>query len=253
VTDGIPFVMTTAMKDALRRCGLADADIDEMTPGEAHKLLMTPDPHTVRMFFKIFAALAERSLGGHPPPGYLQMSRKHPNDDDLVPTRYRLDNADLVERMTHDAQVDSEAGHNVYVEARFVKFSLRGKKRGGLEDTACVFALVVDSDVYQHMGWKPRAGVRPTLTVETSPGNHQFWFFFDKAISSARAKELGERIRKATGSDHETGTPTQPYRVAGTVNYPNRTKADRGRVVTPTWIFASSIDISGLTPWTPKN
>ena len=73
---GIPFVMTNAMKDALRRCGLAEADIDEMTPTEARKLLETPDPHAVRMFFKIFVDLAARSLSGHPAPGCLQMSRK---------------------------------------------------------------------------------------------------------------------------------------------------------------------------------
>jgi hypothetical protein len=249
---GIPFVMTNAMKDALRRCGLAEADIDEMTPTEARKLLETPDPHAVRMFFKIFVDLAARSLSGHPAPGCLQMSRKYPNDDDLVPTRYRLDSADLVERMARDALVDSEAGHNVYIEPRFVNFGLKGRTRGGLEDTACTFASVIDSDAYKHRAWWPPAGVRPTLTVETSPGNHQFWFFFDKAIGPKRAKELGERLRKATGCDHDSGAPTQPFRVAGTVNYPNKAKLDLGRTVTPTWIFASSIDISGLTPWASK-
>ena len=84
----------------------------------------------------------------------------------------------------------------------------------------------------------PPSDMRPSLTVETSPGNHQFWYFFEKAIGPAQARELGARIRKATGSDHDTGTPTQPYRDAGTVNNPNRVKLDRGRVATPTWVLA---------------
>ena len=252
MTDGIPFMITGSMKTALRRCGLADADIDEITPEEAHKLLMAPNPHAVRMFFKIFVDLAQRSLGGQPPPGHLQTSRKHPNDEDLVPTRYRLDSADLIERMTHDALVDSEAGHNVYAEGRFVKFGQRGRARGEFEATVCCFALIIDSDADKNMAWIPPAGVDPTLTVETSPGNHQFWFFLDEAVSPGRAKALGDRIRKATGSDHDSGTVTQPYRVGGTVNHPNRAKADRGRIATPTWILALPIDLSRLKLWTPE-
>ena len=76
MTDGIPFVLTRAMREALRRCGLTDSDISELTPGEAHKRLETPDPHAVRMFFKIFVDLAARSLGGHPAPGCPQIESK---------------------------------------------------------------------------------------------------------------------------------------------------------------------------------
>ena len=241
MTDGIPFVMTNAMKDALRRRGLADADIDEITPEEAHKIILTPDERAVRDFLEAFVALAISSLGGFSPPGLLQMSRKHPNDDDLVPARYRLDSADLVERMTHDALVNSEAGHNVYVEARLVNFGLKGKQRGELGDTSCVFALVVDSDADKGMGWNPPAGVRPTLAVETSPGNAQYWFFFDRALSPKRAQRLGEGLRRATGGDSDTGNPTQPYRIPGTVNYPNKVKIARGRVVTPTLFLGAAL------------
>jgi hypothetical protein len=238
MTDGVPFMITVAMRVALRRCGLADTDIENMTPEEAHRVLLTPDVRTVRSFFELFVTSAQKSLGDLSPPGWLQMTRKHPNASDFIPTRYRIDDVGLIERMTHEALIDSEAGHNVYVEPRFVKFGLGGKKRGELVDTGAVFALVVDSDADRNMGWTPPPNMRPTLTVETSPGNHQFWYFLNKAIGPAQAKELGARIRKATGSDHDTGTPTQPYRVPGTINYPNRVKLDRGRVATPTWVLA---------------
>jgi RepB DNA-primase from phage plasmid len=240
VMTGIPFVLTTRMKDGLRHRGLADADIERMTPGEAHKLLMTPDPHAVRDFFEIFVTLAQKSLGGHPAPGCLQMSRKCPDDDDLVPTRYRLDNANLVERMTHDALVDSEAGHNVYVEGRLVDFGVRGKRRGELKSTTCCFALVVDSDADKNMAWTPPAGVRPTLVVETSPDNAQYWFFFERALTPARAQRLGEDLRRVTGGDSDTGNPTQPYRIPGTTNFPNKVKVARGRVITPTLFLGAA-------------
>ena len=41
---GIPFVMTNAMKEALRQRGFIDAVIAQMTPGEAHKLMMAEAP-----------------------------------------------------------------------------------------------------------------------------------------------------------------------------------------------------------------
>ena len=227
-------MITHVMQEALRRRGLVDDAIAKLTPEEAHRVLLTPDERTVRRFSAILVALAKKSLGGHPPPGCLQLSRKHPSSEDLVPSRYRLDRADLIERLTRDAIADSEAGHNVFLEGRLVNFDLRGKTRGGLEDTACVFALVVDSDADRGMGWTPPASMRPTMAIETSPGNHQFWFFLDQAVGREQARELGARLRRATGSDHDTGTPTQPYRVPGLANYPNQTKLKRGRVAAPT-------------------
>jgi RepB DNA-primase from phage plasmid len=235
--SGMPFMIVEWMKEGLRHRGYADDVIARMTPEDAHKALLTPDPVMVREFFETFAVLAKSSLGGHPPPGVLQLCRQHPHDDDLVPTRYRLDDVSLVDSMTHDALVASESGHNVFVEPRFVSFNLRGKKRGELKDTICAFALVIDSDADKARAWTPPGDVSPTLTVETSPGNHQYWFFLKEAIGPKRAQALGERMRKATGCDSDTGNPTQPYRIPGLANHPNKTKIARGRIVTPTRTF----------------
>jgi hypothetical protein len=199
------------------------------------------DERSVRNFLEAFAALASASLGGHAPPGVLQMTRKWPDDEDLVPTRYRLDSPDVVERMTHDALHDSGNGHNVYIEGRLVNPGLRGKKRGELSDTSCVFALVVDSDSDKRMAWIPPAGVRPTMVVQTSPDNHQFWFFFERALSAKRAQRLGEDLRRGTHTDSDTGNVCQPYRVGGTVNFVNAVKIARGRVVTPTLFLGAAL------------
>jgi hypothetical protein len=241
VDSGIPFMLTGKMKADLHARGLTDVDIENLTPEDAHKILSTPDERAVRGFLEAFVALAIASLGGHPPPGLLQVCRKAPNDSDVIPVRYRLDDADLVDHLTRDAIVASGAGLNVYIEGRLVRPDLRGKKRGDLKDSVCVFALVVDSDADKNMGWIPPAGIRPTLTVETSPGNAQYWFFFERALSPTRAQRLGEALRQATGGDFDTGNPCQPYRIPGTVNYPNKMKIARGRVITPTLFLGATL------------
>ena len=46
---GMPFVMTNAMKAALRARGSTDADIERMTPGDAHKLIAGADEPGMRL------------------------------------------------------------------------------------------------------------------------------------------------------------------------------------------------------------
>jgi hypothetical protein len=187
---------------------------------------------TVREFLQIISDQARAATAGFERPGLLQMSRLHPTSEQLVPSRYRIGD---IEHMVAAAISDSEAGHNVYIEGRTVREDLRGSVRGTLEDTRAVFAIVIDSDADKGMGWQPTVPV--SMTVETSPGNYQYWFFLRKAVTPQVGKALGERIRAATGTDHDTGNVVQPYRVAGTVNYPNGNKIQRGRVTVPTQLI----------------
>jgi AAA domain-containing protein/IclR-like helix-turn-helix domain-containing protein len=199
---------------------------------------------TVREILTTIAAQAKAALAGTDKPGLLQLSRLHPASETLVSSRFVLDD---VEHMIEAAVIDSEAGHNVYIEGRTVRADLRGNTRGSLTDTVGVFALVVDSDADTGKSWTPTMPV--SMTVETSPGNFQFWFFLREAISPERAQKLGERIRAATRADHDSGNPTQPYRVAGTINYPSPKKTARGRVTVPTWLM--TLDLTAL--WAPED
>jgi len=203
----------------------------------------TVQPSTVREFMLVISAQAKAALANIERPGLLQISRLHPSSEHLVPSRFMLDD---VERMVNAAMSDSEAGHNVYCEGRTVREGLRGNERGKLADTAAVFALVIDSDADKGMGWSPTA--RASLTVETSPGNYQYWLFLREAIDPNLAQKLGERIRNAVHSDHDTGNPVQPYRVAGTINYPSAKKIERGRVTVPTRL----IEFDPEALWTPE-
>src|SRR5262249_9115676 len=176
----------------------------------------------------------------------------HPGSEQLVPSRYAIGD---VGHMLEAAVCDSEAGHNVYIEGRTVREDLRGNSRGRLEDTRAVFAIITDSDADKGMGWQPN--VPPSLPVETSPQNFQYWFFVREAVSAEVGKALGERIRGATRTDHDTGNVVQPYRVAGTVNYPNAKKIARGRVTVSTRLVEFDpeqfLDIEAFPPPEPDD
>src|SRR5262249_10584445 len=90
--------------------------------------------------------------------------------------------------------------------------------------------------------------VPTSLAVETSPGNAHFWFFLESAIDAATGQKLGERLRAATNADADTGNVCQPYRIAGTTNYPGKKKRERGRVVT----WTRSLGFDPETLWTPE-
>jgi Family of unknown function (DUF5906)/RepB DNA-primase from phage plasmid len=200
------------------------------------------NPEHIERFLQFLMAHAARALHGLDDPGFIQISRLHPTDERLVPTRFETSDAAA---MIEQAITDSDAGFNVYVEARTVRGDL-GSRRGELKDTAAVFGLVIDSDADKNKAWRPTA--QPSMTVETSPGNFQYWFLLEKAVSAEVGKKLGERIRAASDADHDTGTVTQPYRIAGTINYPSAKKRARGRTVVGTTL----VEINPII-WTPED
>jgi RepB DNA-primase from phage plasmid len=183
------------------------------------------DETTVRQFIEIISAHARRVINGAGPKGVLQLCRINPIDESVVPSRFTLDD---VENMVRTAVGDALAGHNSYIEARTLRDGLRGRQRGTFEDTAWVFGLVADCDADKNKGGN--ITVRPSLVIETSPGNFHFWYLFTRAIPAAQAKLIGDAIRASSGTDQDTGVITQCYRVAGTPNFPSATKQARGRV-----------------------
>jgi hypothetical protein len=183
------------------------------------------DEATVRQFLQMHHHYAASAINSGTDPGLLQLVRIHPDDESISVSRYALGDTD---RMAEDAIAAANAGHNVYVEGRTVRKELRGNKRGGLEDTLWVFALVADCDAD-----KGKAGnitVAPTFVVATSPGNRHCWFVLAHAVTAAHGKAIGDAIRANSGTDQDTGVITQCYRVAGTPNFPSAAKRARGRI-----------------------
>jgi hypothetical protein len=250
---GIHAFMTNQMKADLRACGFSEEQLHELTPQEGDEILaaannIVPDSHEVRKFIEIIVAQARAATKHLKEPGLLQVSLLHPLSADMGPFyRYALDNPKLVEQMTKEIVSASESGHNTYLEARTIRRGLRGKKRGEAEDSVAVFASVVDSDADKGESWTPNVPV--SLSVQTSPpSNEHSWLFWERALDFKTGQEFGARLRAATKTDKPTGNITQPYRIAGTVNYPSDKKKQRGRVNVGTRI----LNFDAKVLWTPE-
>jgi hypothetical protein len=180
-------------------------------------------------------------------PCVLQLCSMAPDDNRFFTSAYSVGD---VEHMTTDALTDADAGKNVFLEGRLTRPSKFQSERGGLNNTLAVFAVVGDSDIDTG---KPFAARTPaSAIVETSPGNQHEWFFLRHAIGATDGQQLGQLMRQACGGDHCSGVVTQPYRLAGTPNYPDKKKQNRGRIVTPTRILrltGKTYTAAELTAW----
>lgn len=128
------------------------------------------------------------------------------------------------------AAIDAHSGTpgaNVYVGLHLMKRSLARGKRGKREDVVAVFGLVADMDADTgNVGALPS---EPSYIVETSPGNQQPVWLFDRPLTVAEAAPLAAALKRATGSDHGTADVDHVWRIPGTLNWPNAAKLKRGR------------------------
>lgn len=137
-----------------------------------------------------------------------------------------------------DGMVDAITAHsstphvNVYSGLQVMRRGLARGQRGGEKDIVAVLGLVadMDSDTGHSSGVYP---IDPNYVIETSPGNLQPMWLFEKPLSAATAKVIAKQLKDATGSDHGTGDITHVWRVPGTLNWPNHKKLERGRPEQP--------------------
>jgi RepB DNA-primase from phage plasmid len=201
-----------------------------------------PDGEHLTRFMNALHEQAARAVGDAERPGYLQLSYLVP-DGKMISTRHKIGAVDECVQMA----VSYADSGNVYVEGRTIKPETARGIRGDAADTEWVFAFVIDADADKAKGFD-LGEIQPTMTVESSPGNHHFWFFLEKAIAAEQAKPIGDAIRKATGTDSGTGNICQPFRVGGTPNLPDKKKRERGRVLCATRLVDYRADVL----WTPE-
>ncbi|MET4208224.1 DNA-primase RepB domain-containing protein [Bradyrhizobium sp. LA2.1] len=123
------------------------------------------------------------------------------------------------------------SGTNVYVGLHLMRRGLLRGKRGTKEDVLAVLGLVADMD--SDTGKTGKLPFEPSFTIETSPGNQQPVWIFDKPLTVAEAAPLAAALKRATGSDHGTADVDHVWRIPGTNNWPNRAKLERGRSPDP--------------------
>jgi len=148
-----------------------------------------------------------------------------PTDKGII-THHRVGDVDgMVESIM--AHGDTR-GANVYAGLQVMRPGLARGKRGTEADIVAVLGLVadMDGDTGKAAGELP---VEPNYTIETSPGNGQPFWLFDRALPPAEARPLAAALRRATGSDAGTADICHVWRVSGTLNWPGATKLARGR------------------------
>ena len=185
------------------------------------------DEATVRQFITIISEHVAMLAKGNGRAGVLQLCYLSPVDEKMIPSRFKPDD---IEAMVKAAVAAANASLNVYMDGRTVRDGLRGRERGALADTELVLGFVVDADYDKGKGGA--LAIRPSLTIETSPGNFQHWFLLAQPIPVGQAKAIGDALRAYAGADADTGVITQCYRVAGTPNFPSKAKRARGRTAT---------------------
>lgn len=131
-------------------------------------------------------------------------------------------------------------GANVYAGLQVMRRGLERGKRGGEKDIVAALGLVVDLDA--DTGKFGALPLEPNMVLETSPGNFQPFYIFDRALPPSEAKPIAAALRRATSSDAGTADVTHVWRVPGTLNWPNAKKLARGRSPNP-------VEVTVAQPW----
>lgn len=166
-----------------------------------------------------------------------------------------------------DGMVESVMAHaetpnaNVFAGAQVMRRGLQRGKRGRESDILAVLGLVVDLDA--DTGRTGGLPTSPDYVLETSSGNFQPFYLFDRPLPPEEAKPMAGALKRATGSDHGTADITHVWRIPGTLNWPNKKKLERGRERAPVPVevdlvwdgsLTATDELQGaLAPWMVDN
>jgi hypothetical protein len=104
----------------------------------------------------------------------------------------------------------SEQGYNVYSCAHLLVEPKRTK-----DTAASIVSLYADGDGAEVPEWMDP----PTLTVESSPGRHQYWWRLKRRMAPEEAEELNRLLTYKIGADKGCWNLTRVLRIPGTRNY----------------------------------
>ena len=124
-------------------------------------------------------------------------------------------------------------GANCYIGISLMTAGLNISQKGKEADVLGVLAAVTDWDRKNDPATRDdRLPWAPMAEVETSPGNFQCWYFFDRPYSVAEAKPVLTALAGCTKSD-STHSCDHVFRVPGTLNWPSQRKIAQGRSPVP--------------------
>lgn len=126
--------------------------------------------------------------------------------------------------------VNAYRGANTYLSIALMKPELAAGSKGKKADVLGVLAAVTDWDTKNDPETRTdRLPLPVHIEVETSPGNFQCWYLFDRPYPADEAEPVLTALARCTGSD-STHNTDRVMRVPGSWNWPNMKKiVDYGR------------------------
>ena len=120
---------------------------------------------------------------------------------------------------------------NLYAPWSVMRRDLEPGKKGAEADVVAVLAAVPDLDNDKYT--IDELPVKAPYVVESSPGNFQPVYVFERPLAAADAKPVLAALSDFIGGDSGTKDCSHVWRIPGTRNYPNKSKLARGRSPVP--------------------
>ena len=153
----------------------------------------------------------------------------------LAPLNLHVPNDDQAreELLNAISRATQQSANNCYVGIALFRAGLTGLQKGREADVVGLLAAVTDWDDKNDPATRSDSlPLYPMAEVETSPGNFQCWYFFDRPYSVAEAKPVLKALARCTGSD-STYSCDHVFRMPGTLNWPSLRKIAKGRSPVP--------------------
>ena len=195
----------------------------------------------LELLHRLAAPFAPESPGGRPR-GVLMLSRVEvfpQAERDDIWVNIQITPGDLENSLFEAGLAEARNDVNVYFGWHVVRTGVPHRSRGKTEDIIAKLALVADFDNgaghteannFDTETWTiPGLSIAPSAVIETSPGNYQAIFAFDAPVPPKEAAALAELLWRVAACDPATKKVDQPWRVPGTVNWPNHKKVKEGR------------------------
>lgn len=152
----------------------------------------------------------------------------------LIPKIHHFDTNEspqvLTDQITNKVEFLSRDTHrNIYMPLAVMSERLHKGQKGTIQDAVSVFGVCADFDDENASDYMKRLPMEPDYVLETSSGRYQAVFLFKEPVSPDKAIPVAEMLKNYANCDHGTKDISHVWRVAGTLNWPNKKKINEGR------------------------
>jgi hypothetical protein len=136
----------------------------------------------------------------------------------------------LITQICKEIEVlSSDKNRNIYISLAAMRPDLPQGKKGSIRDIRYVLGFVADFDDNLAAQYLKRLPMLPDLVLETSAGRFQAFFLFKNPVTPEDATSVASLLKDHANCDHGTKDISHVWRIAGTLNWPNKKKVAEGR------------------------